>query len=60
LALAAGLPVKVIAERLGHSSPAFTMSVYQHVLPSMQQEAADLIAEIVRRSSRQEDDARAE
>ena len=60
LALAAGLPVKVIAERLGHSSPAFTMSVYQHVLPSMQREAADLIAEIVRRSSRQEDDARAE
>jgi integrase len=31
--LAAGVPVKVVSERLGHSTPAFTMSVYQHVIP---------------------------
>jgi integrase len=32
--------VKVVSERLGHSSPAFTMTVYQHVLPGMQSDAA--------------------
>jgi integrase len=38
--LRAGVPVKVVSERLGHSSPAFTMTVYQHVLPGMQADAA--------------------
>jgi integrase len=38
--LKAGVPVKVVSERLGHSSPAFTMTVYQHVLPGMQADAA--------------------
>ena len=38
--LKAGVPVKVVNERLGHSSPAFTMTVYQHVLPGMQADAA--------------------
>jgi integrase len=36
LMLAAGVPVKVVSERLGHSTPAFTMAVYQHVLPGDQ------------------------
>jgi integrase len=40
--LKAGVPVKVVSERLGHSSPAFTMTVYQHVLPGMQADAAAL------------------
>jgi len=30
--------VKVVSERLGHSNLAFTMTVYQHVLPDMQAE----------------------
>ncbi len=34
------MPVKVVNERLGHSSPAFTMTAYQHVLPGMQSDAA--------------------
>ena len=38
--LLAGVNVKVVSERLGHSSPAFTMTVYQHVLPGMQADAA--------------------
>jgi integrase len=38
--LKAGVPVKVVSERLGHSSPGFTMTVYQHVLPGMQADAA--------------------
>jgi integrase len=33
LALAAGVPAKVISEQLGHASSAFTVDVYSHVLP---------------------------
>ncbi len=33
LALKAGVPVKVISERLGHESPAFTLKQYAHVIP---------------------------
>ena len=31
---------KVVSERLGHSSVAFTMTVYQHVMPGLQAQAA--------------------
>ena len=47
LLLKAGVPLKVVSERLGHSSPAFTMAVYQHVLPGMQRDAADIFARLV-------------
>lgn len=57
IGIAAGVPVKVMSERLGHSSPAFTMSVYQHTLPGMQREAAALIAEIVRSAGEAEHEA---
>lgn len=51
--LKAGVSVKVISERLGHSSPAFTMTVYQYVLPGMQAEARVTIRQAaVRRSAR--------
>ena len=30
-----------MSERLGHSSIAITLDVYSHVLPNMQQEAAE-------------------
>jgi integrase len=45
--LKAGVPVKVVSERLGHSSPAFTMTVYQHVLPGMQADAARLFGDAI-------------
>jgi integrase len=45
--LQAGVPVKVVSERLGHSSPAFTMNVYQHVLPGMQADAAAVFSAAV-------------
>lgn len=38
-----GVPVKVVSERLGHSSIAITLQVYGHVLPHMQSEAAQLM-----------------
>lgn len=40
LLIAAGVPVKVVSERLGHATPTFTIETYQHVLPGMQAEAA--------------------
>jgi hypothetical protein len=39
--------VKVVSERLGHANPAFTVSVYQHVLPGMQADAATAFSRIV-------------
>jgi len=48
--LKAAVPVKVVSERLGHANAAFTMSVYQHVLPGMQAEAAAVFAKLLERS----------
>jgi integrase len=47
IAVKAGVPVKVISERLGHESPGFTLKQYAHVVPGMQAEAAELIAAVV-------------
>lgn len=47
LALKAGVPVKVISERLGHESPAFTLKQHAHVIPCMQAEAAAQVADLV-------------
>lgn len=47
LLLKAGVPLKVVSERLGHSSPAFTMCVYQHVLPGMQADAAEIFVGLI-------------
>lgn len=41
LLLAAGENPKVVSERLGHASVALTLDTYSHVLPDMQQAAAD-------------------
>ncbi len=47
LLLKAGVPIKVVSERLGHATPAFTMAAYQHVLPGMQAEAAQTFADLL-------------
>lgn len=36
----AGVPLKVISERLGHASVAITGDIYSHLLPGMQEDAA--------------------
>lgn len=41
LLLQQGEHPKVISERLGHSTISITMDTYSHVMPNMQQEAAD-------------------
>ena len=38
-----GIYIKVVSERLGHSSVQITLDTYAHVLPGMQDEAADRI-----------------
>ncbi len=48
LLLKAGVNVKVVSERLGHANVAFTMNVYQHVLPGMQAAAADTFSLLLR------------
>jgi integrase len=47
LLLVAGTDVKVVSERLGHGSAAFTMNTYQHVLPGLQQAAADRLKDLL-------------
>ena len=45
--LKAGQHVKIVAERLGHSSITMTLDTYSHVLPDMQEEAAAAMNEIM-------------
>lgn len=47
LALEAGINVKVVSELLGHSTVAFTLQVYSHAIPAMQEEAAEAFATFV-------------
>jgi integrase len=47
LLLAAGENPKVVSERLGHATVAFTLDRYAHVLPGMQDRASDRLEEIL-------------
>jgi integrase len=38
--LASGLPVKVVSEKLGHSSASMTLDIYGHVFPATRRAAA--------------------
>ena len=48
LALLDGIPSKVVAEILGHSSTRVTEDVYQHVTPGMQADATTRVAALIR------------
>lgn len=52
--LAAGQPAKVISERLGHATAAFTMDVYTEVAEELDQTAADALADYIPRAPRAE------
>ena len=43
ISLIAGVSPKIISEQLGHASVAFTLDVYSHVLPHMQDAAAEKV-----------------
>ncbi|WP_203434093.1 site-specific integrase [Jiangella asiatica] len=42
--LLAGVPVHVVAERLGHAGPAITLRVYAHVIRQRAADVADIFA----------------
>lgn len=46
-ALQAGVAPKVVSDRLGHSTVAFTMDVYAHAVPAMEEAAADTVADLI-------------
>jgi integrase len=45
--LAAGVPPKVMSERLGHAAVAFTLDTYTSALPAMDKSAADVVAGLI-------------
>lgn len=47
LALEAGVPLKVVSERLGHASIQVTADTYQHVLEHLQHDAAEAISALL-------------
>ncbi|MBW3614415.1 MAG: site-specific integrase [Actinobacteria bacterium] len=47
LALERGVHPRVVQERLGHSTIAVTLGIYSHVSPTLHDEAAQLIADLV-------------
>jgi len=47
LALQAGVPLKVVSERLGHATTAVTADTYSHVAPGMQTDAAERVAALI-------------
>lgn len=46
-ALEAGVPLKVVSERLGHSSIRITGDIYSHVRPEVDKAAAALVADLI-------------
>lgn len=58
LGLASGVNVKVMSERLGHSSAKMTLDVYTKALPTLQRQAATTMEAIVGQSRRRSKAAR--
>ncbi len=50
--LAAGVPVSVVAGRLGHARPATTLNVYSHFVDAGDKVAADVLAKIMDEAGR--------
>lgn len=46
--LRAGVPAKIVSERLGHASVGITMDLYSHVTPDMQDGAAEAMSNILK------------
>lgn len=45
--LRAGVPAKIVSERLGHATIAITLDTYSHVLPDMQDVAAEAMSALL-------------
>jgi integrase len=42
-----GIPVLIVSKRVGHSKPSITIDVYGHLIPSRQEEAAQLMDDLM-------------
>jgi len=42
-----GIPVLIVSKRLGHSKPSITLDVNGHLIPSKQEEAAQLMDDLL-------------
>ena len=47
MALQAGKNPKVVSEALGHSKISITLDLYSHVIPDMQNELTDAVADVL-------------
>ena|SRR3712207_5957373 len=45
LLLSRSVPIRVVSEMLGHADVSITLSIYAHVLPDMQDKAADAMGD---------------
>ena len=55
-ALAAGIPAKIVSERLGHANIAITMDTYSHVPPGLDEQAAGTVAQLILEKARRQRD----
>ena len=44
------MPAKAVSEHLGHSSVVITLDLYSHVLPNMQEELVNVVANLLKRT----------
>ena len=51
--ISAGVDLRTVSGRLGHSDPAITMRVYAHVVEAKDREAANILGGIVKGASRE-------
>jgi integrase len=58
LMLLRGAKPKVISEALGHSSVAFTMDTYSHIIEGMQSDAMNLLDEVLPAENSQKNNAK--
>ena len=58
LMLLRGAKPKVISEALGHSSVAFTMNTYSHIIEGMQEDAMALLDEVLPKGVSQKNNAK--
>src|SRR6266571_1407258 len=57
--LQAGVPVKVVSQRLGHANTAITSDLYQHVLKAMDADAANAVARLILDGEQQDSESSA-
>lgn len=46
LLMSQSVPIKIVSEMLGHADVGITLRTYSHVLPGMQQQAADAMEKL--------------